>query len=299
MRIGLSLSSTHAVDDERDGARWMIERAAAGHEAGLDLLSVGDHHAQPNYYQNTPILGRLLAEWSGRPAGCLFLVPLWHPVVMAEHIGTLAAIHDGPFIVQTGLGYGERQYAAMGVDMRRRPSRMEEAVRVVRLLLAGETVSSELFGIRDAAIGVRSPEPVEWWIGGSADVAIDRAARLGDGWYAGPGPAAVAIERLGTYLERCDTYDRTPTAMAARADVIVTENGATARRMGDDLLATGYRGLTRAGVTYGRPAEVAEQLAPLRDAGFTDLVCRTMTVPQPVAVETISLLSEVRRLLAE
>jgi hypothetical protein len=31
------------------------------------------------YYQNAPMLGRLLAEWGEAPAGCLFLLPLWHP----------------------------------------------------------------------------------------------------------------------------------------------------------------------------------------------------------------------------
>ena len=44
------------------------------------------------YYQNTPMLSRLLAEWSEAPAGCLFLLPLWHPVLVAEQIGTLAAV---------------------------------------------------------------------------------------------------------------------------------------------------------------------------------------------------------------
>ncbi len=50
--------------DARVGARWMIERARAAAAAGLDSLFVGDHHNVPvPYYQNVPILGRLLAEW--------------------------------------------------------------------------------------------------------------------------------------------------------------------------------------------------------------------------------------------
>jgi hypothetical protein len=74
----------------------MIERAAAAHRAGLDSLFVGDQHVSPTpYYQNTPMLGRLLAEWGGSPAGCLFLLPLWHPVLVAEQIGTLAANRSG------------------------------------------------------------------------------------------------------------------------------------------------------------------------------------------------------------
>ena len=52
----------------------MIERAAAGHSAGLNSLFVGDQHVSPTpYYQNTLMLGRLLSEWGKAPAGCLFL----------------------------------------------------------------------------------------------------------------------------------------------------------------------------------------------------------------------------------
>src|SRR5258708_38843429 len=102
MRIGISLTSNHPdVKDARQGARWIIERAAAARRAGLDSLFVGDQHGSPTpYYQNTPILGRLLAEWGEAPAGCLFLLPLRHPVLVADQIGALAAIAHGAFLSQ-------------------------------------------------------------------------------------------------------------------------------------------------------------------------------------------------------
>ena len=69
MKVGVSLASRHVVNDPREGARWMIERAAAARRAGLDSLFIGDHHSTPEpYYQNTPMLGRLLAEWDDKPA---------------------------------------------------------------------------------------------------------------------------------------------------------------------------------------------------------------------------------------
>jgi alkanesulfonate monooxygenase SsuD/methylene tetrahydromethanopterin reductase-like flavin-dependent oxidoreductase (luciferase family) len=127
----------------RLAARFMIERAAAARRAGLDLLFLGDHHATlAPYYQNTPMLGRLLAEWGDAPAGCLFLLPLWNPVLVAEQIGTLAAIARGRFIMQCGLGYGEEQFVAMGTTMKTRVSAFEQALDIVRRLLAGETVSA-------------------------------------------------------------------------------------------------------------------------------------------------------------
>src|SRR5262245_37308793 len=100
----------------------MVEQAAAAREAGLDSLSVGDHHATGGpYYQNAPILGRLLAEWKGdRPAGALYLLPLWNPVLVAEHVGTLASLAPGRFILQCAIGGEAGQFAAMGAELRRR-----------------------------------------------------------------------------------------------------------------------------------------------------------------------------------
>src|SRR6266550_8731212 len=144
MRVGISLTTNYPdVKDPRQGARWIIERAAAARRAALDSLFIGDQHASPTpYYQNTPMLARLLAEWGEAPAGCLFLLPLWHPVLVAEQIATLAAIARGPFIMQCGLGWGEARFAAMGASIRTRPSAFEDALDIVRRLLAGETVSS-------------------------------------------------------------------------------------------------------------------------------------------------------------
>jgi alkanesulfonate monooxygenase SsuD/methylene tetrahydromethanopterin reductase-like flavin-dependent oxidoreductase (luciferase family) len=182
MRVGVSLRSGYAVTDAREGARWMIERARAAREAGLDSLFVGDHHAVPiPYYQNSPILGRLLAEWGDAPCGALYLLPLWNPVLVAEQIGTLASIARGRFIMQCAIGGDPQQFAAMGADIRKRPSHFEASLDIIRRLCAGEEVTTDdPYRIRAARIAPIPPEPLEVWIGGHAPAAIDRAARLGE-----------------------------------------------------------------------------------------------------------------------
>src|SRR3954471_9599298 len=110
-RIGVSLRSAYPVREASEGARWMLERTGAARDAELASLFVGDHHVTgAPYYQNVAILGRLLAEWGDRPCGALFLLPLWHPVLLAEQVGTLASIAGGRFIVQCALGDGRRQF---------------------------------------------------------------------------------------------------------------------------------------------------------------------------------------------
>src|SRR6266513_2313618 len=225
MRVGISLTTNYPdVKDPRQGARWIIERAAAARRAALDSSFIGDQHASPTpYYQNTPMLARLLAEWGEAPAGCLFLLPLWHPVLVAEQIGTLAAIAQGPFIMQCGLGWGEDRFAAMGANFKTRPSAFEEGLDIVRRLLAGEKVSSSRrFRIGEASLALRPAEPVEVWIGASAAPAIDRAARLAEGWIASPGLTyQEGRVQADLYRERCAAYGRVPGVLVLRRDVYV------------------------------------------------------------------------------
>src|SRR5881409_594475 len=166
MKLGISLTSSHNVTDPREGARWMIERAAAAQRVGLDSLFVGDHHATPGvYYQNVPMMGRLLAEWNDKPAGCLFLLPLWNPVLIAEQVGTLAAIMRGRFIFQCGLGEDDAQFRAMGASLKSRVPAFEESLSALRRLFAGQTVTaSGVFSFDSARVTLKPAEPVEVWI---------------------------------------------------------------------------------------------------------------------------------------
>jgi alkanesulfonate monooxygenase SsuD/methylene tetrahydromethanopterin reductase-like flavin-dependent oxidoreductase (luciferase family) len=300
MRVGISLTSNHAVKDPRDGARRMIERAAAARRSGLDSLFVGDHHATPApYYQNVPILGRLLAEWGDAPAGCLFLLPLWNPVLVAEQVGTLAAIAHGRFIVQCGLGYDEAQFAAMGTRLRYRPSAFEESLSIVQRLLRGETVSSSgRFAFRDARVALRPAESVEYWVGATASAALDRAARLADGWLASPSLTVdEAADQATFYLERCKAYGRTPAAVAIRRDIYVGESAADADEVVARVLADGYRGLPPSALIAGPVGRVVEQFKALAALGYTDVIVRHLTNDQSKVLGSLGRLREVREAL--
>ena len=282
-RIGVSLRSAYGPLDPRVGARWMVERAAAARAAGLDSMFVGDHHVTGStYFQNVPILGRLLAEWGDRPAGALFLLPLWHPVLLAEQVGTLAALAEGPFVLQLGLGAGEDQFGGMGVALRGRVERFEAALDVVRRLLAGEEVTAEeRFGIREARIGPLPDRPVDVWIGAGAAAGIDRAARLADGWIAGPWvPLDEARHQVELYRSRCKANGRPVGVAAIRRDVHVGADAADAHRVADPVLAAGYRGLPPDAPIVGGPEEVAEAVLRLGQLGYTDVLVRHLAEDQ-------------------
>ncbi|HEY7296104.1 MAG TPA: LLM class flavin-dependent oxidoreductase, partial [Dehalococcoidia bacterium] len=191
MKIGVSLTTSHPRGlPARQVARNLIERARAIRAADLDMLQVGDHHATPShYFQNVPTLARLAAETGEMPLAALFLAPLWHPVLLAEQVGTLAALSEGPLTIVLAAGDGEEQFAAFGVPLRQRPSRLEEYLTIVRRLLSGErvTLAGRYHTLDDVAISPVPPEPVSLWIGASGRPALERAGAMADGWLAVPG----------------------------------------------------------------------------------------------------------------
>lgn len=301
MRIGISVSSSFRVEDPRLGARWMVERARAARLAGLDSLFVGDHHVTPSpYYQNTAILGRMLAEWGEAPAGALYLLPLWHPVLLAEQVATLASIAPGRFILQCGLGGDRRQSAGMGVDQRHRVPMFELALETLRALWRGEEVTlSKHWSAQRARIAPLPPEPVEVWVGALAAPAIDRAARLAEGWLASPGLTPdQAAEAVNVYRDACSAHGRTPTAVAIRRDVFVGGSSQEARRVMAPILARGYRGFAEEALLTGSVAEVAAGMAALGEMGYSDVIVRNISADQGAALATIERLADVKAALS-
>lgn len=300
MRIGFSLGTGQPVRDHKAGFQIILERGRAVSQAGLDSLTVGDHHATPfPYYQNIPMIGRLMAEWDPtRPIGCLFLIPLWHPVLLAEQVATLATMSDVPFIVQAAIGDGAAQSAAMGKSLSTRGDDLDESLRILTALWAGETVSSERFGVSEGRIAPLPPHGIDLWIAGSAPRALRRAAEQGASWYA---DARATVETAGRLLREytayCHAAGTTPRA-AVRKDVLVLRDAARANQIGDKLMERGYRGMERGAVAYGSVGQVVEQLGLLKEQGFDEANLRCMMVEQSDALETIKLCGEVKAELA-
>jgi alkanesulfonate monooxygenase SsuD/methylene tetrahydromethanopterin reductase-like flavin-dependent oxidoreductase (luciferase family) len=301
MNIGVSLKSVYSPADVREGAQWMVERARAAADAGLDSLFVGDHHNVPvPYYQNVPILGRLLAEWDDRPAGALFLLPLWHPVLLAEQIGTLASIARGPFVMQCAIGGGDDQFRVFGTTLRARPKRFEAALDIVRALCRGEsvTVGDGPWAIDRAQIAPVPPEPLEVWIGAASPPAIDRAARMGDAFLIGPEATPAEVTTLvQLYREACARHGRDATRIAVRRDVHVAATDAEAAAVAGPVVERGYRGFDPSAVVYGGPERVADAFAALGEAGCSDVIVRHLADDQGAVLRSFEQLATVRERL--
>ena len=202
--------------------------------------------------------------------------------------------------MQCGLGWGEARFAAMGANIRTRPSAFEEALDIVRRLLAGETVSSSRrFRVAEASLALRPAERVEIWIGASAPPAIDRTARMAEGWIASPGlTREEARSQADFYRERCAAYGRQPNAVALRRDIYVGESSSEAQAVLRHALSQGYRGIPAEALIAGSVDEVAEQFRTFEELGYTDILVRHLSNDQPKVLGSLDRLAAVRTAVA-
>lgn len=297
MKIGASLTTGFPLSiDDRTAARMLVERATTVRAAGLDSLVVGDHHVMGrHYFQNVPLIGRLIAEVGDTTIGALFLMPLHHPVLMAEQVGTLAALAAGRFLLIAALGYGGQEFAAFGVPNRQRPSRMEEHLMIVRRLLDGDTVSYEgrYHTLKDVAIHPTSPEPVEVWIAGSARPALERAGAMADAWLAAPSVIGEELSTSAAIYRTAALRSGKRPLLTVRRDIYVGESDAEAEETTAPVLAAGHRGFAREAMLIGGPETVLTGLRELHDQGFDHVLVRHMITDQE------KILASYRRLGAE
>lgn len=112
-------------------------------------------------------------------------LPLYHPLRVAEDAATLDALSGGRIELALGLGGESEAFAGFGVSRRERGSRLEEGIALVEAAFGGEPIvfRGEHHTVSDVTV---SPRPVQrpgppLWVGADADVAVERAARLGAG----------------------------------------------------------------------------------------------------------------------
>ena len=130
----------------------------------------------------------------------VLLLPLYHPVRVAEDAATIDIISNGRFELGVGVGYRPQEFKGLGLRPQDRGARMDEGLEIIRALWRGETVNyrGKHFQIEEAKLApmpVQNPPPL--WVGGFAPASAKRAARIGDG-YLGTGEMG---ELLKVYRE--------------------------------------------------------------------------------------------------
>jgi alkanesulfonate monooxygenase SsuD/methylene tetrahydromethanopterin reductase-like flavin-dependent oxidoreductase (luciferase family) len=292
------------ASDVAEQAHNLIEVAATARRANLWCLLVGDNHAAaPSYgrmFQPVPTIARLSAETGPMSIGMVLLAPFYHPLLLAEQIGTLGALVDVPIVVTFASGGNTRAFDAFGYTLSSRGPRTEEMVPVVRALLGGETVSARgrSFQVHDATISPLPRHPVQIWIAGTNDITVERAGRLGDGWLTAQNASdAQLVHQLQLYRRTAAAHGR-PVLPVLRRDIHLAPTDAEARAHVDPILAEGYRGLDYERLLVGSPDSVAERLGSYRSLGFEHVMVRHITGDHEAMLASFELLGTVAAAVA-
>ncbi|MGW1339875.1 LLM class flavin-dependent oxidoreductase [Kribbella sp. NPDC002412] len=158
------------VREDGYGADRVAEVVVAD-RLGFDAVWLSEHHLTGDGMLPSPLVmaGVLAARTSRIRVGTNILVlPLHHPLRLAEDAAVVDQVSNGRMMLGVGQGYSEREFAAFGVDRRRRGKLLEEGVRV----------------IRDAWAGAVTPKPLgelPIYVAGVTAAGLRRAVRLGDG----------------------------------------------------------------------------------------------------------------------
>jgi alkanesulfonate monooxygenase SsuD/methylene tetrahydromethanopterin reductase-like flavin-dependent oxidoreductase (luciferase family) len=176
---------------------------------GYDSITKTAHYSAHPFQmlQLVPMLARFTAEAPRlRLNAGVVLLPLVSPLHVAEEFATLDVMSGGKIILGVGLGYRDVEFKAFGVPRRERARRFEDNLVAVRRLWTEDKVSMKTghFELDEASClpkPLQKPHP-PIWVGANADPAVERAARLGDCWYIGPGVEIATVERQMTLYRR-------------------------------------------------------------------------------------------------
>lgn len=215
----------------------IIDFAKAGRDAGFHSIWAGQHYfgGERVRWEAVPLLARLIPEIKDVTVGtCIFLLPLHHPVLVAEQIAVLDIISNGKFVFGAGLGYRPREFDGFAVPKRERATRFEEALAIIRTLWSGH--GAPFHGrhfhfdqLRTPTKPLQKPGPPVW-IAAHGDKAVRRAARMGDGLMMNPHAAFMTLARqLEIYRDELRLQSKPfPNELAIRKDIYIAESRAQA-----------------------------------------------------------------------
>jgi probable F420-dependent oxidoreductase len=293
------------------------ERAEA---AGFDSVWLGEHHNSTLLYP-APLVG--LAAIAARTRRVrlgtgVLLLPLYHPLAVAEEAAMVDVISRGRLILGVGAGYAPEEFAAFGVSLKERGSRLDEAVPLIHRLWTEDGVSHEGRHYRIGAATLR-PRPVQRprppiWFAGWVQAALRRAGRLGDAWLGGP--SAKLDELAGcvrTYREARSTAGRDAGGgeVALMRYVFVAESLERARAVAGAAFIRSFEEtyfrwphpvvkrpageltiarLSEDRIILGDPASCLRQIERFQtELGLTHLICRMSVAGIPVDAATASM----------
>ena len=269
MQLGVSLPHTGdlaspsflrdfavAADELGFGSLWGVDHMVMPHHTD-SLYTLGRKPAPiaddavsgllaPNYEMHTALTFVAGVTSRIRLGTAVAVLPIRNAVMNARQVATLDVLSGGRVLYGIGVGWLEEEAVAMNMPWDRRGARSEEHIALMRALWCAEGDLVEFHGeFHDLPPMDPEPRPrqrpIPILVGGHSDIALRRAARVGDGWIA----AMMSPERLG---EHWDRVRREADAAGRDVDTLLLASGASSR--GDLGELDFYRAYAAVGVDH-------------------------------------------------
>ncbi|MGY4870897.1 TIGR03619 family F420-dependent LLM class oxidoreductase [Mycolicibacterium elephantis] len=162
-----------------------------------------------------------------------------NPLLLARQVGSVANLTGNRFGFGVGIGWAPEEFEWCGQPYAKRGKRVDEMIEVIKLVLAGGMVEfhGEFYDFDRLQMSPAPSKPVRLYVGGHTDVALKRAARVGDGWTSAMMTCAELAETIGKLKALLAEFGRQDEPFEFQAVCI------------DKFDVDGHRELAEAGVT--------------------------------------------------
>lgn len=210
----LLLQSPKARPPEEVFAR-AVRLAQAADEMGFESIWCAEHHFSTYGYLSRPLmLATHLASQTKqiRVGSAVVVLPLHHPLIVAEEIATADLLSGGRLDIGLGRGYQTYEFERLGFSLGDSRPRFEESVDILLKAFEGKPFSYEgkYYSFGETSVfptPVQKPHPPIWVVGQSEESIVATAKR---GFNLISGGFGVPVERLRAFRQGLDAMEIDP-----------------------------------------------------------------------------------------
>jgi alkanesulfonate monooxygenase SsuD/methylene tetrahydromethanopterin reductase-like flavin-dependent oxidoreductase (luciferase family) len=217
LRVSIA-PAVQRLDGERRvlDAKGFLAECRTAERTGWFAAYTGEKHRGDTSYTSSPVLlcGYGLAHTDRLVFGtCVSVLPVHHPVTIAEEATLLDALYPGRFRLTVGAGYFGGDFDAFGVDLAERDERTAAGIEAIAAHREGRPHTLDRFWTgsvppRDPALGA---DRLAVFVGAWSVPGVKRAARLADGWITDPIRSGRWIAHLAeVYRDECAEAGKEP-----------------------------------------------------------------------------------------
>ena len=140
----------------------------------------------------------------------IIILPQRQTVLVAKQAAALDVLSNGRLRLGVGIGWNALEYESLNENFHTRGRRVEEQVQVMRMLWTSPLVTFKGRWHSLPDVGIKPlpvQQPIPIWFGGQSEAALERMARLADGWmtnYRTAADAKPAIETIERALAQAN-----------------------------------------------------------------------------------------------